>query len=569
MLGIILSLVLFLLIVFPTGSYLFRVASKKKTFADPVFDKLDGGLYKLLKINGEDMTWKEYALSLILLNACLVFVGYLILRIQSIGLFNPNKIGKMEESLAFNTIVSFMTNTNLQHYAGESGLSYFSQMFVIIMMMFTSAATGFAACMAMIRGLLGKKMGNFYVDFIRVITRFFLPLSIILGLVLVGLKVPQNLSANTVLTTIEGKSQTIAQGPIAALEIIKHLGTNGGGFLGANSSTPLENPSIYTNLIEMISMMLVPGSCVIIFGKMAEERIREKKNIKKEGRTLIGKEGLAIFITMSIIFILSLIFIVKSERSGNKILEGFGISQLLGNMEGKEVRFGVDQSALFTNVTTSFTTGTVNNMHDSLTPLGGMVPLLNMMLNLVFGGAGVGLMNILVYAILAVFICGLMIGRTPEYLDKKIEGKEMKLAALAIIIHPLLILGFSALALSLDSGRSAITNPGFHGLSQVLYEYTSAAANNGSGFEGLSDNTFFWNMTAGIVMFLGRYLSMIIQLGIAGSLLKKKEVNESIGSLKTNNLTFSVILVVVIYIFAALTFLPALALGPIAEFLSL
>lgn len=569
MIGIILSLVLFLLIVFPTGSYLFRVASKKKTFADPVFDKLDGGLYKLLKINQEDMTWKEYALSLILLNACLVFVGYLILRIQSIGLFNPNKIGKMEESLAFNTIVSFMTNTNLQHYAGESGLSYFSQMFVIIMMMFTSAATGFAACMAMIRGLLGKKMGNFYVDFIRVITRFFLPLSIILGLVLVGLKVPQNLSANTVLTTIEGKTQTIAQGPIVALEIIKYLRTNGGGFLGANSSTPLENPSIYTNLIEMISMMLVPGSCVIIFGKMAEERIREKKNIKKEGKTLIGKEGLAIFITMSIIFILSLIFIVKSERGGNKILEGFGISQLLGNMEGKEVRFGVDQSALFTNVTTSFTTGTVNNMHDSLTPLGGMVPLLNMMLNLVFGGAGVGLMNILVYAILAVFIYGLMIGRTPEYLDKKIEGKEMKLAALAIIIHPLLILGFSALALSLDPGRSAITNPGFHGLSQVLYEYTSAAANNGSGFEGLSDNTFFWNMTAGIVMFLGRYLSMIIQLGIAGSLLKKKEVNESIASLKTNNLTFSVILVVVIYIFAALTFLPALALGPVAEFLSL
>lgn len=318
MIGIILSLVLFLLIVFPTGSYLFRVASKKKTFADPVFDKLDGGLYKLLKINQEDMTWKEYALSLILLNACLVFVGYLILRIQSIGLFNPNKIGKMEESLAFNTIVSFMTNTNLQDYAGESGLSYFSQMFVIIMMMFTSAATGFAACMAMIRGLLEKKMGNFYVDFIRVITRFFLPLSIILGLVLVGLKVPQNLSANTVLTTIEGKTQTIAQGPIVALEIIKYLRTNGGGFLGANSSTPLENPSIYTNLIEMISMMLVPGSCVIIFGKMAEERIREKKNIKKEGKTLIGKEGLAIFITMSIIFILSLIFIVKSEEEATK-----------------------------------------------------------------------------------------------------------------------------------------------------------------------------------------------------------------------------------------------------------
>ncbi|WP_278453603.1 potassium-transporting ATPase subunit KdpA [Thomasclavelia spiroformis] len=579
MLQIICTLLVFLVIIFPIGKYVYHISTHKKTFADPLFDRIDNALYKILKIDTSNMRWKKYALTLLLVNACLVFIGYLVLRIQSIGLFNPNGIGGMEESLSFNTIISFMTNTNLQHYSGESGLSYLSQMLVIIMMMFTSAATGYAACVAMVRGILGKSMGNFYVDFIRITTRFLLPFSLVIGLFLVSQGVPQNLDPNITVNTIEGKLQDIASGPIAALESIKHLGTNGGGFLGANSSTPLENPTILSNIAELFSMMLLPASCVFTFGHMAYDKYHERKLNKFESVSIktnkplkkvwLGKEGRTIFIAMSILFVIGLSLCFYSESQGNSAVESAGIVQTIGNMEGKEVRFGIAQSSLFTTVTTSFTTGTVNNMHDTLTPLGGLVPLLHMMLNVVFGGAGVGLMNILIYAILAVFICGLMIGRTPEYLGKKIEGKEMKLAALCIIIHPLLILAFSALAVSLQSGLDGITNPGYHGLTQVLYEFSSSAANNGSGFEGLADNTLFWNITCGLVMFLGRYISIIIQLGIAGSLMKKVDVNETVGTLKTNTIGFAIILVVVIYIFAALTFLPALALGPIAEFLTL
>lgn len=579
MLQIICTLLVFLVIIFPIGKYVYHISTHKKTFADPLFDRVDNALYKILKIDTSNMHWKKYALTLLLVNACLVFIGYLVLRIQSIGLFNPNGIGGMEESLSFNTIISFMTNTNLQHYSGESGLSYLSQMLVIIMMMFTSAATGYAACVAMVRGILGKPMGNFYVDFIRITTRFLLPFSLVIGLFLVSQGVPQNLDPNITVNTIEGKLQDIASGPIAALESIKHLGTNGGGFLGANSSTPLENPTILSNIAELFSMMLLPASCVFTFGHMAYDKYHERKLNKFESVSIktnkplkkvwLGKEGRTIFIAMSILFVIGLSLCFYSESQGNSAVESAGIVQTIGNMEGKEVRFGIAQSSLFTTVTTSFTTGTVNNMHDTLTPLGGLVPLLHMMLNVVFGGAGVGLMNILIYAILAVFICGLMIGRTPEYLGKKIEGKEMKLAALCIIIHPLLILAFSALAVSLQSGLNGITNPGYHGLTQVLYEFSSSAANNGSGFEGLADNTLFWNITCGLVMFLGRYISIIIQLGIAGSLMKKVDVNETVGTLKTNTIGFAIILVVVIYIFAALTFLPALALGPIAEFLTL
>ena len=578
MLQIVCTLLIFLIIMFPFGNYVYHIATHKKTFADPLFDKIDNGLYRLLKIDTSNMGWKKYVSSLLLLNLCLVLVGYFILRIQSLGLFNPNGVGSMEETLSFNTIISFMTNTNLQHYSGESSLSYLSQMLVIIMMMFTSAASGYAACMAMIRGFASKPMGNFYVDFIRIITRFLLPLSFMIGVLLVSQGVPQNLSQNITVSTIEGKLQDIASGPIAALESIKHLGTNGGGFLGGNSATPLENPNIITNLIELYSMMLLPTCCIFVFGHMVydkhQERELNKLVSKQEKRSLskkvfLGKEGRTLFLAMSILFVIGLGICFYSESKGNPSVDVLGVSQPLGNMEGKEVRFGVAQSSLFTTVTTSFTTGTVNNMHDSLTPLGGMVPMLHMMLNVVFGGTGVGLMNMLIYVILAVFICGLMIGRTPEYLGKKIEGKEMKLAALGIIIHPLLILGFSALALSLKSGIEGITNPGFHGLSQVLYEFSSSAANNGSGFEGLVDNTIFWNISCGIVMFLGHYLPIIIQLGIAGSLMDKLEVNETIGTLKTDTIAFAFILVIIVYIFAALTFLPALALGPIAELLTL
>ena len=578
MFQILITLLIFLIIIFPIGNYLYKITVNKQTCLDYIFDRFDSLIFKVLKIDKNDMDWKQYAKTLLLVNACLVFVGYLVLRVQSFNLFNPNKIPSMEESLSFNTIISFMTNTNLQHYSGESGLSYFSQMFVITMMMFTSAATGYAACVAMIRGILGKKMGNFYVDFIKIITRFLLPASIIVGIILVSQGVPQNLNSNMIVSTIEGKNQQIASGPVAALESIKHLGTNGGGFFGANSSTPFENPNIISNIIELLSMMILPASCIFIFGKMAYDNSKEKatnnddhKSIKSINRKhiLIGTEGRTVFVAMSILFLIGLGICYFSESHGINGATLSGISQNLGNMEGKEMRFGISQSTLFTTVTTSFTTGTVNNMHDTLTPLGGMVPLINMMMNVVFGGAGVGLMNMLIYAILAVFICGLMIGKTPEYLGKKIEGNEMKLAALSIIIHPLLILGFTALAVSVNGGVQGITNPGFHGLSQVLYEFSSSAANNGSGFEGLSDNNLFWNITCGLVMFLGRYLSIIIQLAIAGSLSKKVNVNETIGTLKTDNLTFSIIIVIVVYIFSALTFLPVLALGPIAEWLTL
>lgn len=588
MLQIALTLAIFVLAVIPMGRYMYHIAAKKKTFADPFFDRVDNGIYRICRIDRKGMNWKTYALSLLMANAVMVFAGYLVLRLQYVLFLNPNGIEAMEPTLSFNTIISFMTNTNLQHYSGESGLSYLSQMLVIIFMMFVSAATGYAACIAFIRGLAGKtkdNVGNFFADLVRITTRVLLPLSIIGGLLLVWQGVTQNFSANVVVNTIEGTKQIIAQGPVAALEIIKHLGTNGGGFLGANSSTPIENPTIISDLIELYSMMLLPGACVITFGKMVRDRkrIQAAEKAGENGLTVVktekvrkgltvrmyGREGRSIFLAMGIIFLIGLSVCFWAENQGNPALQDVGLSQSMGSMEGKEVRFGIAQSAMFTTTTTSFTTGTVNNMHDTLTPLGGMIPMLHMMLNVVFGGKGVGLMNMIMYAILAVFICGLMVGRTPEYLGKKIEGREMKLTALCIIIHPFLILAFSALAVGTQAGMEGITNPGFHGLSQVLYEYASSAANNGSGFEGLADNTLFWNITAGLAMFFGRYLSIVIQLAIAGSLMKKRFVNESAGTLHTDTVSFAIILVFVVYIFAALTFFPVLALGPIAEHLTL
>ena len=575
MLQIIITLAIYIALVIPVGNYMYHIATNRKTFADPVFNRIDRMMYKVCRIKGEGMTWKQYAISLLMTNAVMVFAGYFILRVQGILLANPNQIEGMEPTLSFNTIISFMTNTNLQHYAGESGLSYLSQMVVITFMMFTSAATGYAACMAFCRGITGnsKGVGNFYEDVIRITTRILLPFSIVIGILLIWQGVPQTLAGTATVETIEGRLQDIAMGPVAALESIKHLGTNGGGFFGANSSTPFENPTIISNLIELYSMMLLPGACVITFGKMAAERKKEKTGNAvakiKRNVTCFGSQGRTIFAAMSILFLVGLTVCYLAEKSGNPLLAEAGLDQTVGNMEGKEVRFGVAQSALFTTTTTSFTTGTVNNMHDSLTPLGGMIPMLHMMLNCVFGGKGVGLMNMIMYVILAVFLCGLMIGRTPEYLNKKIEGKEMKLVAIVLIIHPLLILGFSALAVMTGAGQEGITNPGFHGLSQVLYEYASSAANNGSGVEGLADNTYFWNITTGLAMFFGRYIAMIAQLAIAGSFLAKRRVNETVGTLRTDNVLFVFILVFVVYIFAALTFFPALALGPIAEHLVL
>ncbi|AJK87127.1 MULTISPECIES: potassium-transporting ATPase subunit KdpA [Lysinibacillus] len=555
-------LMIYLPLVILTGHYLYRVTLQQKTWLDPLLDKVDAAIYKVCGIKRADMTGKEYVLSLIVSNAMMVFVGYIILRIQALLFLNPNNINNMEATLSFNTIISFITNTNLQHYSGESGLSYLSQMLVITFMMFTSAATGYAACMAFCRRLVAKTdtIGNFFVDFVRVITRILMPFSIVVALILVSQGSPQTLNGNQTIQTIEGKLQDIALGPIASLESIKHIGTNGGGFNGANSTTPFENPTVLSNIVEMLSMMLLPGACVVAFSLMVASR---KKN------TILGKQGLAIFSAMSILFLVGLVTVYIAEKTGNPFISELGITQELGSMEGKEMRFGVAQSALFTTVTTAFTTGSINNMHDTLTPLGGLVPMFNMMLNVVFGGKGVGLMNMMMYVLLTIFIACLMIGRSPQFLGKKIEEKEMKLIALCILIHPAIILLFSALAVATPSGIAGITNPGAHGLSQVLYEFASASANNGSGFEGLADNSTFWNVTTGLAMFFGRYVTIIIQLAIASLLANKVRHNDSLGTLKTDTTTFTFLLVAIVLMIGALTFLPALALGPITEHLQL
>ncbi|MGG0666072.1 potassium-transporting ATPase subunit KdpA [Viridibacillus arvi] len=557
-----LVLVIYLPLVIVAGHYLYQVTMQQKTWLDPVMNRVDNIIYKFCGIKQADMTGKQYVIALILSNAIMVFIGYLILRIQSTLFLNPNDIDNMEATLSFNTIISFMTNTNLQHYSGESGLSYLAQMLVITFMMFTSAATGYVACMAFCRRLVAKSdtIGNFFVDFVRVITRLLIPLSFIVALILVAQGSPQTLKGNETVQTIEGKMQDIALGPIASLESIKHIGTNGGGFNGANSTTPFENPTVISNIVEMLSMMLLPGACVVTFGLMVANR-RQK--------TLFGKQGLVIFAAMSILLLIGLVTCYIAESAGNPIINNLGISQDIGSMEGKEMRFGIPQSVLFTVVTTAFTTGSINNMHDSLTPLGGMVPMFNMMLNVVFGGKGVGLMNMMMYVMLTIFIACLMIGRTPQFLGKKIEEKEMKLIALCILIHPALILLFSALAVATTAGIAGITNPGAHGLSQVLYEYASSSANNGSGFEGLADNSPFWNMTTGFAMFFGRYLSIIIQLAIASLLAKKLWHSDSVGTLKTDNPMFTFLLIATILMIGALTFLPALALGPITEHLQI
>lgn len=543
------------LLCIPTGKYLYKVSEHEKTFIDPVLDKIDGFIYKVSGIKKEAMTWKKYIFALLLTNAVAVFIGYLVLRLQSINILNPNHVQGMEQGLTFNTVISFLTNTNLQDYSGESGLSYLSQMIVITFMMFFSAAVGLAAAWAFMRALAGRKneIGNFYVDIVRITTRILLPASIVVAIFYIGQGVPQTLSPTKTVTTIEGKLQDIPLGPVASLESIKLLGTNGGGFFGANSAHPFENPTPLTNAVQIISLMIFAGATVVCFGHMLKKK----------------KQAIAIFAAMSILFLIFLPICYNAEKAGNPVISRIGLSQAMGSMEGKEIRFGLGGSTLFTTATTTATCGAVNNMHDSLTPIGGTVPLMGMMLNVVFGGKGVGFMNMIMYAILTVFLCGLMVGRTPEYLTKKIEGKEIKLVAFAIIIHPLLILMFSALALVTKQGLAGISNPGFHGLTQIVYQYTSCAANNGSGFEGLGDNTMFWNVTGGVVMFLGRYLSMIILIAVAASLASKKAIPESSGTFRTDNAVFTITLVFIVIIIGALTFLPAVSLGPVAEYLTL
>lgn len=555
-LQIVVVLAVLVLLVKPLGTYVYHVFSDEPNRSDRIFGPVERLIYRLIGLrNREGMTWKKYVGALLLTNAALTLVCYLILRIQQLLPLNPNDVGAMEQTLSFNTVISFITNTNLQHYSGESGLSYFSQMAVIMMMMFTSAATGFSAAIAFVRGITsrGNTIGNFFTDFVKAHTRIFLPAAIIVTMLLVALHVPQTLQSTLTVTTLEGDVQNIAIGPVASLESIKHLGTNGGGFFGANSAHPFENPNGLTNVIEILSMWALPAALPYTYGLFARNR----------------KQGWVVFSAMMSLFIVFLATVYSAELHGNPAMNALGIDASQGSMEGKEVRFGIPQSALFTAVTTAATTGTVNNMHDTLTPLGGLVPLAEMMLNCVFGGKGVGLINMLMYAILGVFIAGLMVGRTPEFLGRKIEPREMKLIAIAILMHPLIILGPTAIAFLTELGKGAISNAGFHGISQVLYEYTSSAANNGSGFEGLADNTSFWNITTGIVMLLGRYVSMIAMLAVAGSFARKQWVPETIGTLRTDNRWFVGILIGTVLIIGALTFLPALALGPIAEHLTL
>lgn len=553
-LQIALVLVVLLVLAIPMGRYLSRAFALEETRLDRFFGGAERLIYKLCGIRLADMSWKQYAVAVLVSNITMVAIAYLILRLQGVLPANPSGIAAMEPLLSFNTAVSFLTNTNLQHYSGESGLSYLSQMIVIIYLMFTTPATGIAVVMAFMRGLTGKRsIGNYYVDLIRAHTRVLIPLSIIVTLLLVAQGVPQTMEPTATATTITGAEQQIARGPVASLVSIKHLGTNGGGFFGVNSSHPFENPTPLSNLLEILSMFLIPASLPFTFGFMAKSR----------------KQGWIIFGAMGVMFLAFLLLAYFNEVNGNPALERAGLSQTMGSMEGKEVRFGIAQTALFTAVTTAATTGTVNNMHDTLTPLGGLVPLGEMMLNCVFGGDGVGTINILMYAILAVFIAGLMVGRTPEFLGRKIEGREMKLIAIVILVHPLIILAPTAIALATDMGSAGISNPGFHGISQVLYEFTSSAANNGSGFEGLGDNTPFWNISTGLVMLFGRYISIIAMLAVAGSLIAKTPVPETMGTLQTDNNVFLVILIATVVIVGALTFLPVLALGPIAEWLTI
>ena len=552
-LGIVITLLIALLLARPMGLYMVHVFSNTGSKLDRIFLPGEKFLYKISGIKDKNQSWKEYALTLLLTNVFMILVVYLIFRFQGVLPLNPTHIKGMTPSLAFNTAISFMTNTNLQHYSGESGLSLLSQMIGILFLMFAAPATALSAAIAFIRGLSGKPIGNFFTDLVRAITRVLIPIAFLAGLIFVACGMPQTLDYAITAHTLDGGIQPILRGPVGSFLSIKELGNNGGGFFGVNSAHPFENPNGLTNLIQIILMLLLPISLPFTYGKMVGN--------PKQGRTL--------FVSMAVLFLIFLSTALFYEYQGNPAINNLGIQHHQGNMEGKEVRFGTAQSTLYAVVTTASETGSVNAMHDTLTPISGMMALTNMLFNTVYGGVGAGFMNVLLYAMIAVFLSGLMVGRTPEFLGKKIEGKEMKLLAVTLLIHPLVILGFTALAAFFAAGYSAVSNPGFHGITQMLYEYTSSAANNGSGFEGLGDNTMWWNVTTGLAMFIGRYFSIIALLGVAGSLLNKKKVPVTSGTFHTDTPVFSGIFVATMFIVGALTFFPVLVLGPIAEYLTL
>lgn len=515
--------------------------------------------YRALGVEpNERMGWARYGLALLLSNAAMMLLGYLLLRLQ--GWLPLNGLGNAAQApdLAFNTAASFITNTNWQAYGGEGSLSNATQMVVITFLMFCGATAGVAAAGGFIRALSrasSQDMGNYWVDFMRVLWRVMLPLCFVMALVYVWQGMPQTLSSEVVATTLEGARQQLILGPVASFESIKHIGTNGGGFFNVNAAHPFENPTPLTNVLHILSMLLIPSALTVTFGLMLARR----------------KQGWVFFGAFVVMFIGFLALVFSAEQAGNPLLAQAGADQQLsatqggGNMEGKELRFGIADTALFVATTTAATTGSVNAMHDSLTPMGGFVPLAQMMLNSVFGGDGVGFINLIQYAILTVFLAGMMIGRTPEFLGKKIEAREIKLVMLSVLAHPASILGFTALASLWPDTAASLSNPGAHGFSEVLYAYTSGTANNGSAFAGLNANTPFFNTTIGLAMLVGRYLTLLPMLAVAGSLAAKKAVAAGPGTFPTATPLFMGLLVFVVLVVGGLTFLPALALGPVVE----
>lgn len=486
----------------------------------------------------QSQSWFGYAKDFLSLNLLFLVIGYILLRFQGVLPLNPNGAENLNWHLAFHTVISFMTNTDQQHYSGEA-LSHLSQMFVLTTLMFVAPTMAFTIALAFIRGVLGKPIGQFYMDFIRVIMYVLLPISFVFGMLFVALGVPQTLDPNVSVTTLEGATQMIQRGPVASFEVIKQLGNNGGGYFAVNGAHPFENPTEWTNYMQLFLMLLLPMSLPFIYGAMARK----------------WKQGFVYFGVMLTLFLVGSVAM-------------YAILDMNPSLHGQEMRFGAVGTALYAAVTTAAETGAVNAMHDSLPALSGIILMGNMMLNVVFGGVGAGFLNLMIYVIITIFVAALLIGQTPTLLGKKIEGREMKLVALTLLVSPLLILGFTGMALVLPGGQEAITNAGSHGISQILYEYTSAVANNGSGFEGLLDATPFWDITAGFAMFFGRYIPLLLMIAIAGSLQMKPRVTGD-GALETDTPLFASLLLGVVVIVGALTFLPVLLLGPVAEWLIL
>jgi potassium-transporting ATPase potassium-binding subunit len=541
----------------PLGAYMTRVFEGERTFLSPILNPVERGFYALAGIDPKaDQRWTGYAASMLTFN----FVGFLalyaVLRLQDVLPLNPQGMSAMTPDLALNTAASFVTNTNWQSYGGETTLGYFAQMAGLTVQNFVSAATGIALAVALIRGFARRSasgIGNFWADLTRCTLYILLPICLVFAIFLVWQGIPQNLSPYVDATTLEGGKQTIAQGPVASQIAIKMLGTNGGGFFNVNGAHPYENPTPLSNFIQMLSIFVLGAALTNVFGRMVGDQ----------------RQGWAILAAMGVLFIVGVSVAYWAESAGNPLLTTLGLDPA-GNMEGKEVRFGVAASALFAVITTAASCGAVNAMHASFTPLGGMVPLINMELGeVIVGGVGAGLYGMLLFAIISVFVAGLMVGRTPEYLGKKIEAREVKLTMLAILCLPLMMLGMTAIAVVVPMGLSSISTPGPHGFSEVLYAYTSGAANNGSAFAGLSGNTPFYNTTLAVAMVIGRFFIIVPMLAIAGSLAAKKSVPLSRGTFPTDGPLFVGLLVGVVVIVGGLTFLPALALGPIVEHLAM